>query len=163
MRTEKQLQQLAEARKHIKQRARSEETKQKISKALSHGFRSVCDYCGTEYNTKKSAFDLRKHHFCSRKCYSLYRAEIMPPEEQNAFGSGNPPEERARRIKARTKLNHYLRDNHIQRQPCEVCGKKTAEAHHDDYSNPLVVRWLCFEHHREWHKFHDNPELMEDE
>jgi hypothetical protein len=34
--------------------------------------------------------------------------------------------------------------------PCETCGKK-AEAHHDDYSKPLEVRWLCRKHHRMWH------------
>lgn len=54
------------------------------------------------------------------------------------------------------------RDKHIIRQPCEICGEK-AEAHHDDYNKPLEVRWLCFKHHREWHKIHENPELLEEE
>lgn len=44
-------------------------------------------------------------------------------------------------------------------EPCEVCrisgalanGKSAVEAHHDDYNFPLRVRWLCGEHHREWH------------
>lgn len=55
-----------------------------------------------------------------------------------------------------------MRDNHLVRKPCEVCGEK-AEAHHDDYAKPLDVRWLCFKHHREWHKIHDNPELLKGE
>jgi len=46
--------------------------------------------------------------------------------------------------------------------PCEVCGLSPAVeggrqricAHHDDYNFPLAVRWLCADHHREWHSTH---------
>ncbi|GAA6202478.1 hypothetical protein [Aquicoccus sp. SU-CL01552] len=44
-----------------------------------------------------------------------------------------------------------LRDGLIKRKPCEVCGDENAEAHHDDYHRPLVVRWLCRKHHRAVH------------
>jgi hypothetical protein len=37
------------------------------------------------------------------------------------------------------------------RQPCERCGGPS-EAHHADYSQPLVVSWLCKAHHRELHR-----------
>lgn len=42
----------------------------------------------------------------------------------------------------------------IKRQPCEACGRLPADAHHDDYDQPLAVRWLCPQHHREWHAEH---------
>jgi hypothetical protein len=45
----------------------------------------------------------------------------------------------------------YLRRSKITRQSCEVCGER-AEMHHDDYSKPLEVRWLCREHHLELHR-----------
>lgn len=54
------------------------------------------------------------------------------------------------RYKARTAVGNALRDRRLFRQPCEACGGK-AQAHHDDYSKPLDVRWLCFRHHREHH------------
>lgn len=57
-------------------------------------------------------------------------------------------------------MNDRFRFRAWARQPCEICGEK-AEAHHDDYNKPLEVRWLCFKHHREWHKTHENPELLE--
>lgn len=39
----------------------------------------------------------------------------------------------------------------LHRQPCESCGLPRAQAHHDDYFAPLVVRWLCRSCHRTWH------------
>lgn len=138
----------------------SPETREKISKANDGNFFAKCDYCGVAFHTKRSAYEKRKQHFCSRDCYSKYRAELLPKEEQPSFGTGFTEEERKKRRKARELFNHYMRDKHIDRQPCEICGEK-AEAHHDDYNKPLDVRWLCFKHHREWHKTHDNPELLE--
>lgn len=44
-----------------------------------------------------------------------------------------------------------LKNGKLARKPCEICGKK-AQAHHDDYSKPLDVRWLCVTHHMEHHR-----------
>ena len=106
-RSEKQMQQLAEARKHIKRGPLSEETKIKIGLANSDNFEALCDYCGASYKTKKSAYLRRKRHFCSRSCYAKYRAEELPAEEQNSYGKGIlTAEERELRYKARTAFNH---------------------------------------------------------
>lgn len=40
----------------------------------------------------------------------------------------------------------------LVRLPCEVCGNLDSHAHHDDYSKPLEVRWLCHTHHMELHR-----------
>ena len=45
-------------------------------------------------------------------------------------------------------VNNAVRAGRLTKQPCEVCGKLTVEAHHDDYSEPLEVRWLCNMHHK---------------
>lgn len=38
------------------------------------------------------------------------------------------------------------------KQPCEVCNTENdVQAHHDDYTKPLDVRWLCRKHHNEHH------------
>ncbi len=36
--------------------------------------------------------------------------------------------------------------------PCEVCGCEKVDAHHDDYSKTLEVRWLCRQHHADHHR-----------
>lgn len=63
--------------------------------------------------------------------------------------------------KARVIVGNALRDGKLTRQPCEVCGS-AAQAHHDDYSKPLDVRWLCTTHHAEWHK-HNTPKCPDQE
>lgn len=37
-------------------------------------------------------------------------------------------------------------------QSCETCGLGPTQAHHDDYSKPLQVRWLCDKHHKQHHR-----------
>ncbi len=58
------------------------------------------------------------------------------------------PERRA----ARVALNNALRDGRVAKAPCRVCGSARSEAHHDDYSRPLDVRWLCRPCHRAHHE-----------
>jgi hypothetical protein len=57
------------------------------------------------------------------------------------------------KIKAHSLLHTEVRAGRIVKQPCEVCGKRRVEAHHDDYTKPLDVRWLCKKHHMELHRF----------
>ncbi len=50
--------------------------------------------------------------------------------------------------KARTAVGNAIRDGKLIRGPCEVEGcTRKAQGHHDDYSKPLDVRWLCPDHH----------------
>lgn len=46
--------------------------------------------------------------------------------------------------------NEAINSGKLRRQPCVVCGNK-AQAHHEDYSKPLEVKWLCAKHHAELH------------
>lgn len=48
------------------------------------------------------------------------------------------------------RLHRAIKRGVLAREDCEVCGAP-AEAHHDDYSQPLDVRWLCKQHHEEEH------------
>ena len=53
---------------------------------------------------------------------------------------------------ARQAVGNAIRDGRLMKGTCEVCGTRDrVEGHHDDYSKPLDVRWLCFRHHREHH------------
>lgn len=50
-----------------------------------------------------------------------------------------------------------VRDKKIEKQTqCSECkSTKKIEAHHDDYTKPLEIRWLCNACHRAWHKVNE--------
>lgn len=53
---------------------------------------------------------------------------------------------------AHNKLHAAIKSKKIIKQPCEVCGDIKSQGHHDDYTKPLEVRWLCQKHHKELHR-----------
>ena len=62
------------------------------------------------------------------------------------------PEKRA----AHTAVGNALRSGRLVKGPCEREAEGGCSApihgHHDDYSKPLEVRWLCAAHHAVEHK-----------
>ena len=56
------------------------------------------------------------------------------------------------KVRAREIVSCEIRNNRLVPQPCEMCNKTPSEGHHEDYSKPLDVKWLCREHHLE-HSF----------
>lgn len=92
------------------------------------------------------------HRVAAREAYA------QTPEGKAAGGRAKRRYTERNPVKraAVNKVNNALRDGQLTRQPCEVCGAERAQAHHDDYSKPLDVRWLCTTHHAEWHK-HNVP------
>lgn len=133
--------------------------------------RKKCTKCGEQ--KLRSGFS---RHFASadgrrgeckecRKIYlRQYRANNLERalEAQREWRAQNPDRvsehrraQEARNPKRRTvynTLDYALRSGKIKKGPCEVCGDGDVHGHHDDYTKPLKVRWLCSKHHRERHK-----------
>lgn len=69
------------------------------------------------------------------------------------------PETRLK-LRCREQCKYAVRVGKLTRLPCEKCGASKSEAHHEDYSKPLDVKWLCrkchgFEHRKTHPKFMD--------
>lgn len=65
----------------------------------------------------------------------------------------NKPENHVKRA-CHVIAGNAIRTGLLVKGPCEVCGSSLVHAHHDDYSKPLEVRWLCPVHHKEHHERH---------
>lgn len=127
---------------------------------------AICKTCGVHFVVASTEVKRGKGKTCSRGC----AAALAALGRKSQSGASNPnwrggvPRDQKYRDAKRTyrdrhpekALAHRLTRNAIRNGDlnplgCEVCGQ-TAEAHHDDYSQPLVVRWLCRFHHSEHHK-----------
>ncbi len=51
----------------------------------------------------------------------------------------------------RRKVRTEIGAGRMVRQSCQVCGDIKTDAHHEDYSKPLDVDWLCSHHHHVRH------------
>lgn len=65
------------------------------------------------------------------------------------------------KTKAQNSLNYAIRKGDIVRGNCEECGtSEKVHAHHDDYSKPLQVKWLCFMCHKLAHPVDDEDKRV---
>ena len=55
------------------------------------------------------------------------------------------------KYRAHVEVQKALISGELKKAPCEVCADPIVDAHHDDYSKPLDVRWLCRQHHVRLH------------
>ena len=55
---------------------------------------------------------------------------------------------------AKNAVSNAIRDGRLHRpSKCNQCGVECKpQGHHDDYSKPLSVRWLCIRCHNDFHK-----------
>lgn len=99
--------------------------------------------------------DVRKHradHDSVRE-YDRQRAKRPERRAANRKVVVNWRECHPEKYKAQTAVSNAIRDGKLKKgTECEVCGtKRNLHAHHDDYSKPLGVRWLCARCHHVGH------------
>lgn len=92
----------------------------------------------------------------------VYRAHhrACNRDKARAYRATETGKLRVREAVYRSVANHKLKqrarviaNKTVPIQPCEVCGSEDDIArHHDDYSKPLEVRFLCRKHHGEVHR-----------
>lgn len=75
------------------------------------------------------------------------RGRQLRSERRKADRNANKVKYRAYR-----QINKLIHEGFIERMPCEICGELNGNGHHTDYTQPLVVVWLCPKHHANAHR-----------
>src|SRR5262245_33024166 len=58
----------------------------------------------------------------------------------------------AEKVRIHRRVQYAIATGKLVRRPCERCGATDAVAHHEDYTQPLTVMFLCRRHHGERHR-----------
>ena len=114
---------------------------------MADGHLNKCKTC-----TKADVANHRKANLDKIRAYDRQRGKTPERKAHVQRVVKKYREQNPERYKANTAVNNALRDGRLTRQPCEVCGSAKVHAHHDDYAQPLTVRWLCAIHHKQAHQ-----------
>jgi len=119
-----------------------------------------CVRCDSPFMAILSERNRGKGRCCSRSCASALASinrNQKGPSNNNWKGglSRLSNSERKRRYREKNPEKHSahllmrqaIRKGILIKKPCEVCNDPKTEGHHDDYTQPLSVRWLCKKHH----------------
>jgi len=130
------------------------------------GYSSTCKACHAkktrEYRRTEKG---RKAHLESLKKYQKTEAykksrKKYEMSEQGREKRREHAEQHRQRHPEKKKCREItycaIKKGDLIRKPCEKCGNKKVQAHHDDYSKPMDVRWLCVKCHNEHHRIERN-------
>lgn len=131
---------------------------------MGDGYLNKCKECAKKDTIKNRENNLEYYKEYDRKRGSLpHRRKARKIYSKKAYKN---PVKRAKAQRAREvwlvehsdkrachiMVGNAIKRGDLKRLPCEICGrKKRIHAHHDDYTKPLSVTWLCPIHHGERH------------
>lgn len=124
----------------------------------------ICLNCGKEFDAQLKEVNKGNAKYCNLSCSAQAMHKKYPQSGNNNFNWKGGISTNAVRytrkykasrpdaVEAHSKVYTEIRAGRIARQPCQICGNDKADAHHEDYSKPLEVKWLCRKHHNELHR-----------
>lgn len=114
-------------------------------KRMADGHLNKCKECA-KADVKKHRRENDSVRAYDKERYQRPERKKKAAETVRAWRSKNPDGYRAH-----SAVSNAIRNGSLDRKPCEICGCKKSHAHHEDYSKPLDVRWLCALHHHRHH------------
>ena len=124
--------------------------------AMGDGHLGKCKDC-TKTDTAARVAVLSKDPVWLEKEIERHR---LKAERRRKLGLDKIPRHKKRASIKKYRLNHPQKHKahlavwkaRLAKQPCGICGAINSQAHHEDYSRPLEVQWLCPKHHAERHR-----------
>lgn len=112
-----------------------------LSGSLREPTEVPCGTCGVMHTRIRR--DGKTQYRCA-PCHAAYMRENRPRHSELT-------DEQRLKANARSYANVYQKRGLLVKQPCVSCGSADAQKHHTDYSQPLMVTWLCRNCHMDEH------------
>ncbi len=139
-------------------------TKQSVNSFYRHakmldGHLNICKTCTKnriakyrlENKEKINEYDRnrpnKKQRLENDKIRRRFRPDDFDLNRTRRFRTKYPLKTKAHRI-----TSYAISKGKLIKMPCEICGSKDVQAHHENYEKPLDVMWLCVDHHAELHR-----------
>jgi len=118
-------------------------------KSEFYGKDKSCKVCRKE---KINAY--RKKNLEKIRAYDRERGKLLHRKEKCIENTRKRRKDPDGYMAAHNAVARALKKGILERMPCVMCGEtKLVHAHHDDYSKPLEVMWLCVIHHKARHAY----------
>jgi ribosomal protein S27AE len=110
------------------------------------GYRKECKDChkARHYSYMQTELGKEAHSKANRKYYKMAPTKRYLINKE--YRKRNPRKQRAHEV-----IAYQVRLGNIKKENCEKCSNEKVQAHHDDYSKPLNIRWLCSSCHCKHH------------
>lgn len=132
-----------------------------VHKQMEDGHLNICKSCVRSRVTKHRKENIDRirahdrlrgnldHRVEARRKYSTTEGGREALKKGKKTWAERNPRKRAAEIT----FGNWIRYRPEIRKPCEVCGETDrVHGHHENYDEPLNVKWLCPKHHSERHK-----------
>lgn len=127
---------------------------------MKSGYLSQCKSCKKSYQNKYRKenieyvrqYDRNRPNKEQRYINDYVRRKSIKYKEAKNKNAKKYNEKNKLKKSAHSKVQCAIETGKLIKEKCKVCGNEKTHGHHEDYSKPLEVIWLCHKHHMEIHK-----------
>jgi hypothetical protein len=123
-----------------------------------------CKLCGAVFYPLLTQVNIGCGLYCGMSCsgHDNAKKSSHPKEENSPLWKGSDVKKKTEYIRrykknnpdkviARSRSRSFVRRGVIEKKPCETCGCDKSEIHHNDYSEPTDIKFLCKQCHQSQH------------
>lgn len=118
------------------------------------GRKETCCKCGKQKERIENGYCFACKNLLIREARLKQKSSPEFKDKERARATAKYKDSFSHKVKKLARLETFraIKKGFLLKKPCEVCQSEKVDAHHDNYLEPLEVRWLCRLHHMEHHK-----------